>query len=123
MTHVYNIREKDMFNAALYPHIVDEVANLKKRALEMNTALKEHVVISFLKNHSITSTWLESDREICKLMTSGALKISHLESLFNSSQQNQTFLEGLETYIKAQLRANQYKISGNGKNNWIEDEK
>jgi hypothetical protein len=30
-----------MFSAALYPHIVDEVANLKKRALEMNTALKE----------------------------------------------------------------------------------
>lgn len=107
MTHIYNIGEADIFSAALYPQVVDEVMNLKQRSLEMNTPFKEQVVISFLKYHSITSTWLESDREICKLMTSGALKIAHLESLFNSSRQNKTFLEGLETYIKVQLRVNQ----------------
>jgi len=104
MTHIYNIRESDIFSAALYPHVVDEVMTLKHRSLEMNTLFKEQVVISFLKSHSIASTWLESDREICKLITTGGLKISHLESLFNCAVQNQKFLEGLESYIKMQLR-------------------
>lgn len=123
MTHIYNIGEADIFSAALYPQVVDEVMNLKQRSLEMNTPSKEQVVISFLKSHSIATTWLESDREICKLMTSGALNIAHLESLFNSSRQNKTFLEDLETYIKVQLRVNTIDFNRHGKNKWTKDEK
>lgn len=72
----------------------------------MNTAFKEQVVISFLKHHSIASKWLETDTEICKLVTSGAVTVSHLESLFHSARDNQNFLDGLENYIKTQLRGN-----------------
>lgn len=107
MMHTYDIKQSDLFRADLYPHVVSELMALKQRSIEMNTPFKEQVVISFLKDHSITSTWLESDRDICKLMTSGSLEISRLESLFNCCRQNQKFLEGLETYIIAELRGNQ----------------
>jgi hypothetical protein len=107
MIHTYDIKQSDFFIADLYPHAVNEVMALKRKSIDINTPFKEQVVISFLKNHSITSIWLESDREICELMTSGSLKLSHLESLFNGCRQNQKFLEGFETYIKAQLQADQ----------------
>ncbi|HEY0741087.1 MAG TPA: hypothetical protein VGD40_06470 [Chryseosolibacter sp.] len=107
MSLSYNIKQSDLFNADLYPEVIAELKELQRTSYQMNTPFKEQVVISFLKNHSITSRWLESDREICKLMTSRAVAVSHLESLFNCSRNNQRFLEGLERYIKEQVRKHQ----------------
>lgn len=107
MTHTYTINESDLFKPDLYPEAIDEMMDLKRKSMQMNTPFKEQVVVSFLKDHSIASLWLQSDPEICKLMRSGSLKISHLESLFSCSRGNPQFLSGLETYIKGQLRENQ----------------
>jgi len=103
MIHIYTINQSDLFTAALFPLAVNELMALKQRSIGINTPFKTQIAISFLKDHSITSKWLETDREIVKLMTSGALDIAHLESLFSSCRQNPKFLEGLETYIKEQL--------------------
>jgi hypothetical protein len=107
MTDTYHIRQSDSFRVDLYSEVVAEMMELKRRSTEMNTPCKAQVVISFLRNHSITSRWLESDRDICKLMTSGTLQISYLESLFDGCRHDQKFLEGFESYIKKQLRENQ----------------
>jgi hypothetical protein len=103
MIHTYKIKELDTFIEQLYPNVVEEVIGIRKRSAEMKSPHKADIIVSFLKDHSIKSEWLQTNKDISKLMTSGSLNVSHLESLFGSCRQNAIFLSGLESYIKSSL--------------------
>lgn len=100
----YIIKDTDNFDELLYPGVATEVDGLKHRLLKFRSADKTRIVISMLKDHCIETTLLDGNKELTRLLTSGSLATSGLESLFESSKGNLNFRNDLETYITAKLR-------------------
>jgi hypothetical protein len=103
MIHAYGVKQTDSFSEHLFPDVVKELEGLRLRSSEIRNPYKTDIIISFLKDHSIKTEWIPTNKEISKLMTSGSLTISHLESLFGSCKHNVIFLNGFEAYIKSRL--------------------
>ena len=103
MIHRYEIKQSDSFSEHLYPHVAKELIGLRQSSSQIQSPAKTEIIISFLKEHSIKRESLETNREISKLMTSGSLAISHLESLFDACRNNARFSKELEEYIKFRI--------------------
>lgn len=99
----YNIERNASFQEQLYPNVTREMDDLKKRLHEIKSAQKTAIVISLLKDHCIKTEWLDANKQLVTLLTSGSLPTSHLESLFISCKENANFTAGLETYITTKL--------------------
>jgi hypothetical protein len=99
----YSIKDTDRFDELQFPGVVREIAGLHQSVWKIKSAEKTAIIISLLKDHSIKTEWLQANKELARLLTSGALPTSHLESLFGSCKDNPTFRKGLEDYITAKL--------------------
>jgi hypothetical protein len=103
MIYTYQIKPSDSFSENMYPEVIQELLVLRERSLPMQSAFKTDIVISFLKDHCIKVEWLAMNGAVCKLITSGSLSISHLESLFSACRTNILFLKAFEECIKVKL--------------------
>ena len=97
------IKDNEVFNPANYPNAVSELSALKLGTEETAIYFKAEIIISYLKDHSLNAAWLEANPTLSRMITSGFFKTSHLESLFESSRRNKTFLNNFEEYISKQL--------------------
>jgi hypothetical protein len=103
MNHLYEVKQSDSFSHHLYPEVVSELILLRERSVKIKSSSKTKIIISFLKDHSIEKESLKSNAEISKLMTSGSVAISHLESLFTACRSNSRFLKEFEEYIRISI--------------------
>src|SRR5690242_4962019 len=100
MFNDYTVKDGQRFEVSLYPAIEKEITGLHDALSGIRELYKIEIIISFLKDHSLKTEWLNGNKEAAKMLTSGSLAISNLESLFNSCRNNPQFTADLEAYIK-----------------------
>jgi len=99
----YAIKSNSSFNENVYPRVIGEIDGLQKSLRDIRSQQKSAIVISLLKDHCIKTELLDRNRQLVTILTSGFLRTSHVESLFNSCKGNLTFEAGLEAYITTKL--------------------
>ena len=99
----YTIKETDSFSEDRYPRVALEVEGLQSSLREIKSDHKMEIVISLLKDHCIKTEWLDGNKQLAHMLTSGFLRTSQLEQLFDSCKQHKKFLSDLETYIATRL--------------------
>ena len=101
------IQECETFNPTNYPNAMQELSALNQAISDIPVYYKVEIIVSFLKDHSLKTVWLNANPALARMMTSGFFKTSHLESLFESCRKNKDFLNSLEHYIsRLLLKAN-----------------
>lgn len=103
MRNIYNIDSNDHFSVGAYPQVVTEVTALRDAVGNIRAYHKDEMIISYYKDHCIKTELLGTDSGVAKLITSGVLNTSHIESLFNACRTNSIFLREFEQYIVIQL--------------------
>ena len=106
MTNITNtapIKDNEKFSPANYPRAFHELSVLNQGISNVAMYYNVEIIVSFLKNHSLKTTWIEANPALARMITSGFFKTSHLESLFESCRNNKVFLKDFEGYISKQL--------------------
>jgi hypothetical protein len=101
----YLVKNTDQFDAASFPFIDDEIANVNRQINHLPSSFRNEIMISFLKDHFLQNTWTEANPVLAKLVTSGSLFSGDIESLFDSSRENPVFTQHLERYLVARFSA------------------
>ena len=106
MTSIINttpIKDYEKFSPANYPQAFHELSVLNQGISNVAMYYNVEIIVSFLKNHSLKTAWIEANPALARMITSGFFKTSHLESLFESCRNNKEFLKDFEEYISKQL--------------------
>src|SRR5688572_10178588 len=99
----YDIKATDIFSAELFPLMTTELAAISKRLSQIPCKNRSEIVISFLKDHCLKTTWLGESKTTTDLITSRTFKTTNIESVFESCRTNNQFLMSFEKYIQTQL--------------------
>ena len=102
-TNNITIKNNEQFNPANFPNAMSELAVLRSGISDISIYFKVEIIISYLKNHTLSISWVEANPALTRMVTSGFFKTSHLESLFESARYNKYFLKDFEDYISKQL--------------------
>jgi hypothetical protein len=106
MTNIPNnspIKDYEKFSPANYPNAIHELSVLNQGISDIAIYYNVEIIISFLKNHCLKTTWIDANPALTRMITSGFFKTSHLESLFESCRNNKVFLKDFEDHISKQL--------------------
>ena len=103
MSNNIDINNNEQFDPANYPNAMRELAVLRSGISNIAIYFKVEIVVSFLKYHALPVACVYANPALAQMVTSGIFKTSHLESLFESSRRNKTFLNNFEEYISKQL--------------------
>ena len=103
MFKTYRINEQDNFDIHRYPEVESEIGFVSRHLKELQTDHKTEIVISFLKDHCISTAWLESNEGVVKIITSGFLNTRQTEALFSACKHHSRFLADFEHYISLTL--------------------
>ncbi len=93
----------EKFVSANYPNAMSELSALKHGIAESPIYFKVEIIVSYLKNHSLETTWIDANPSLSRMITSGFFKTAHLESIFDAGRSNKTFLTEYEHHISKQL--------------------
>ena len=104
MYNQLQINKDDSFQFKLYPDVVDELEEITRNTLRMSGHFKSEIIISYLKDHSLDMHWIAKNPKLAKYITSRSVSTSHLESLFESCRDNDTFLKGFEAFVRKKLQ-------------------
>jgi hypothetical protein len=99
------IKDNEKFNPANYPKAFYELSVLSQGLEHISIYFKVEIIISYLKDHSLKTDWVEANPALSRMVTSGFFKTSHLESLFESCRNNKAFLKDFEDHISKKLLA------------------
>ena len=99
----YTVNETDNFDEFCYPQVVRQIDGLRGSLSEIKGVNKVRIIISLLKDHCVKTEWLNSNKQLASMLTSGFMATSHVESLFSSCKHNANFMSGLESYIASRL--------------------
>jgi hypothetical protein len=97
------INNNEQFNPANFPNAMSELATLRSGISDISIYFKVEIIVSYLKNHTLSIAWIDANPALTRMVTSGFFKTSHLESLFESGRDNKFFLKNFEEYIGRQL--------------------
>ena len=103
MFEIQRINDSETFDISRYPEVESEMAIISKHLHNLRADHKTEIVISFLKDHSIKTSWLVESDKVVKMMRSGFFKTSSIETLFTACKHNARFLEEFERYIRLAL--------------------
>ena len=99
----YNIKDTDQFQPDDYPKVLNELTDINKDTAGLPGLHKEDILLSFLKDQSVNSDFLNANPAFGGLVTSRHFNTIHLESLFDSCRLNQTFTRELEKFIRESI--------------------
>ena len=103
MFNKYIVSEGDEFHEGSYPGVIQELQNINRDTARMSGSFKSDIAISFLKDHSLEIRWIDKNPKFVKFMTSRSLSTAHIESLFESSRGNASFVAALEACIRREI--------------------
>lgn len=111
----YTVDETEKFVANSYPEVINELAAMTIQMKALPIYHKENIIISYFKDHSIHTNWIEANVKMAKAVTSGEVASVHIESLFEACKKNKTFLKDFEDYIRKYMNSanNSTSISNN----------
>src|SRR5437867_3314504 len=104
MQHKDEIKAGEQFNADKYPIVISQLVALREGMAGLPSINKDHIVISFLKNHSISNKWIASNPEVAEQLTAGLFGVSQIEAYFDGCKDNKTALTEFEKVISAVLK-------------------
>ncbi|THU40455.1 hypothetical protein FAM09_11380 [Niastella caeni] len=99
------IKDLEKFSPANYPKAFHELSVLNQGISHIAIYFKVEIIISYLKDHSLKTDWVEANPALSRIITSGFFKTSNLESLFESCRNNKAFLTDFENHISKELLA------------------
>lgn len=99
----YRIKADDEFKAVDFPKVISELDALLLFLSKLPATYKKEIVLSFLKKQSLHNNWTTANPDLSTAISSGILITDHLESLFDSCQQNKQFQQEYEEYIRAAI--------------------
>jgi hypothetical protein len=99
------IKDNEKFDPANYPRAFQELSVLIQGIAHIAIYFKVEIIISYLKDHSLKTDWVEGNPALSRMITSGFFKTSQLESVFNSCRNNKAFLKDFEDHISKKLLA------------------
>ena len=99
----YDIQATDTFDPLLFPLVTGELSVISKRLSPILCRNRGEIVISFLKDHCLQTSWLSESKETTSLITSREFRTSQIESLFESCRPHIHFRTAFEAFIKKQL--------------------
>lgn len=91
------------FAIEAYPKVAAEIAALQTSVANIRTESTPSIIISFLKNHAISTEFVTKADPVAMLIQSRSVDIKHLEDLFASSKDNKPFQRELEEYLTVQF--------------------
>ena len=100
MLHKYVIENGEQFNGDNCPKVMSELNALQEGMALLPRINKDDIIISFLKNHSISNEWIESNPEVAKEMSTSSFAVSELEAYFEGCKDNKSFLTDFEKMIR-----------------------
>lgn len=103
MFNNYIIRDNEGFIPKNFPGIVQELKLIKEGISHLAIYFKAEIIVSYIRDHSLQTSWIAGNPSLANLVTSGAFQTSQLESLFESCRNNKPFLKELEAYLQIQL--------------------
>ncbi|HEX6849022.1 MAG TPA: hypothetical protein VF144_18690, partial [Chitinophagaceae bacterium] len=82
---------------------IKELDALSQFIAGLPVAYKKEIILSYLKKQSFENDWIAGNPDLTMLVSSGVFNTDHLESLFDSCQQNNQFRQEYEDYICAAI--------------------
>ena len=103
MLQKFLIRDTDRFVPSEYPHLEENLQQAAAQLANWSAGPKTEMMLSFVKDHSISSQQVKDHPELAKFISSHALPLHEMEALFEASRQNLLFRKQLENYIETYL--------------------
>ena len=100
----YEIKAGERFNADNCPMVISQLVELQEGMARFPGNNKDYIVISFLKNHSISNEWIASNPEVAQQMITGSFAVSQIEAYFEGCKHNEAVLTEFEKLIRAALQ-------------------
>jgi hypothetical protein len=95
----HTIPLSDKFIPSKYPLVVSELNVMSTHFRTIHSERKSAMVISFLRDHSLRTTWLSEEPELTQLITSRKFDMSQTEALFSLCRSHPGFCGSFEEYI------------------------
>jgi hypothetical protein len=99
------IKDNEKFDPKNYPGAFQELSVLIQGIAHIAIYFKVEIIITYLKDHSLKTDWVEANPALSRMITSGFFKTLNLESLFESCRNNKVFLKDLEEHISMKIFA------------------
>lgn len=95
----YDIDADSIFKPSDYAEITKNIADLNAQTQDLSGSHKAEIIISYLKDHKIKSTWAINYPVLVSFLRS-ARHLSQLELLFESCKTYKSFSDDLENHIR-----------------------
>jgi hypothetical protein len=95
----YLIKTGDEFDSFNFPQITKDLNEINAVSVNLPCTLKAEILISYTKDHSLKNEWISANQEFAELVTTGALPIGNIVSLFEASSKNSFFQQQFEKFI------------------------
>ena len=103
MYRKFLVKDNDQFNPEFFSFVIDDAKMIREQTDHVLPTFKTEIILSFLKNHSLESEWLNVNPELAKLISSGSLSTGKLKSLFDSCQDKPVFRQQMEAFLRQEL--------------------
>ena len=97
----YLVKDTDYFEPMDFPQLMDDLDTIQAAIAESPEASRSEMLLSFLKEHSLSKDLIASNPALASMITSGALPLSGLQALFDSCRKNASFGMQLENHIRS----------------------
>jgi hypothetical protein len=97
------VKAEDQFNSFNYPLLVQDLDQINEASVNVPHTLRAEILISFTKHHSLKNDWIAANPKFAALITSGALPIGNIASLFEASSKNSLFQKQLELFLQQSI--------------------
>jgi len=95
----YLIKDNDQFDPDFFSFVIEDMKLIREQTDHVLPTFKTEIILSFLKNHSLESEWLNANPELTKLITSRSLPTANIESLFDSCRNKPIFRQQMEAFF------------------------
>jgi hypothetical protein len=107
MFRKFLIRDEDHFVLTEFPQLEESLQKIVEQLANYSSAPKTEMILSFVKDHSISSQLVKDHSELATLISSKSLPLQVMEELFESGKQNPLFKKQLEDHIRTYFIDNQ----------------
>jgi hypothetical protein len=99
----FHVKPEDNFDSFNYPQLVNDLNHINAASIDVPQKLKAEMLISFTKNHSLRNDWIAAYPKFASLITTGALPIGNITSLFEASSKNSLFQKQFELFLQQSI--------------------
>ena len=99
----FRVENNDHFEEQKYPEINETLKAIALQWGDVSGTPGPTMLLSFVKDHSMSSKSVDSHPALANLISSKELPIGALEDLFEASKHNPTFQKELQSHITSYL--------------------